>query len=167
MNDITSIVKDMRLLKQSRKLLDDLDKDRITYKDFLSECSYWGIKYLDFYRFKPMPNKPQEILEYLQRVRVNPNYEARGEFWRLPHISLYIQESVKIIGENLGNIGRLKEILNNLPLEDLQSRQMVKDILHGYKQWLLETNRLKEIIYEVEQEMEVLGEEETEEGTQS
>jgi hypothetical protein len=146
MNDTTDVIKDMTLVKQSKTLLNDLAAGRITKQEFLSECAYWGLKFLDSYRFKPLPTMPQEIIDFKNRLHANPNYEAKPEFWRIPHIAVYIQSALKIEGENLGNIGRLKEILNGLPDGDIVSRKKVKDALHEFQGWLIESKRLKHIM---------------------
>jgi hypothetical protein len=126
---------------KAKRLLNDLRNKIITYDDFLKETSYWHLEYLEEYRYRPAPTKPQEVVDFLDRVKDNPHYEAKQEFWRIPHIAFYIIQSLKIEGENRGNYSRLIEIKKNLPVGDNISKDKVQRILDEYSQFWLDINQ--------------------------
>ena len=126
-------IKDSFFPKKAKELLDKLRTKQIPMNEFLSECAYWGVQYIDQYRMKPMPTKPQEVVEYWDRVKTNANYEARPEFWRVPHIAAYVEQARKVDGENRGNRGKLRLILEGLPKEDNVSRGKVIAMIREYQ----------------------------------
>jgi len=118
---------------KAKELFSNLSAKQMNMDEFLSECSYWALQYLDQYRVKPLPTKPQEIVEFLIRVKQNATYETKPEFWRIPHIAFYVESARKVDGENRGNIGKLKMILAGFPKEDNISRSKVTTLLHEFE----------------------------------
>jgi len=108
MTDCAEVLKDLNHPAKMKQLLSDLDSKKITMQQFLSECAYWNLQYLEDYRYKPLPSKPKDVTP------------------------AYIYSATKIEGINRGNFGRLKEILKNLPEEDFISRKKVSDVMKEF-----------------------------------
>lgn len=140
-------VKDATYPQRAKELLNELRIGSISMQQFLEKCAYWGMEFVEDYRFKPLPTKPSEIVEFSGKRKEDASYEMKPEFWRVPHIYAYVEQARKIDGENRGNIGKLKMILAGLPKSDTEAREKVLRVLNEFH------NQYGEIVQEAVPQM--------------
>ena len=112
------------------KLLKD---KKITLKEYLERCAYWGVKNLDDIYFKSLPSKPLAVIEYEQLSK----YKRQNLTWEFfidnPGIMKYYEERDKIIRINKTNLWIIKTYKKYIPESDLESHEKLDKKIMDFK----------------------------------
>ena len=112
------------------KLLKD---KKITLKEYLERCAYWGVKNLDDIYFKSLPSKSLEIFEYEQLSNYKRRKLTREFFVDNPGIMRYYEERDRIIRINKTNLWRIKTYKKYIPESDLESHEKLDKRIIDFK----------------------------------
>ena len=77
-----------------------LKNKKITLKEYLERCAYWGVKSLDDIYFKSLPSKPLEIFEYEQLSPYKRHKLTQAFFVDNPGILKYYKVRDRVIRIN-------------------------------------------------------------------
>ena len=112
------------------KLLKD---KKITLKEYLERCAYWGVKNLDDIYFKSLPSKSLKIIEYEQLSKYKRQNLTWGFFIDNPGIMKYYEERDKIIRINKTSLWGLKTYKKYIPESDLESHEKLDKKIMDFK----------------------------------
>ena len=133
MVDKEIIERNLQMPTMSKALLGRLWSGEITVDKFLEESAYWGMEYLDKYKYQEFPQKPQEIIDYVNRKRYDSNCQVSSDFWRQDFVVVYIENWHKVFAENTAHRNWLKEMQRYIPEEDILNQQKIVDTLATFK----------------------------------
>ena len=110
-----------------------LKNKKITLKEYLERCAYWGVKTLDDIYFRSLPSKSLEIIEYEQL----PNYKRHQLTWEYyinnPGVMRYYEERDKIIRINKTNFWRLETYKLYIPESDIENHEKLDKKIMDFK----------------------------------
>ena len=110
-----------------------LKDKKITLKEYLERCAYWGVKNLDDIYFKSLPSKSIAVIEYEQLSK----YKRQNLTWVFfidnPGIMKYYEERDKIIRINKTNLWGLKTYKKYIPESDLESHEKLDKKIMDFK----------------------------------
>jgi len=137
-----------------RELLKKNFKGEVTRQEIHQECAYMLLQFLSSFKFIPYPEKPQDVLDYIDRKQRNPEYKASNEFWKLPHIAQYLYEHKAVRTVNCSHLFALKCIRYGLLKEDTINLKKVNDLINEYPDNYLDISHLVYIEKPVHREVE-------------
>jgi hypothetical protein len=121
--------RDMTGIEIARNLLNQLQLKTLSLEEFLLECTTWALDYLSEYHWRPMPTKPQKVIEY-EKIKAG----RKKEIYFLDNryiIEGYFDESNKTKNVNFNNYMWLCHLKDILPQEDIQKKiNEVKQTYH-------------------------------------
>ncbi len=123
------------LLKKRRSM-------KITYEEFLRECTYFMLRCgFSELKHRVLPTRPQALLDYDEKVNeakaFGRMYEAKDSFWRQKIIQSYIQQKYMVIQENASNLSWLKENFTRLEkYGDKHNAQIIRNRIQEFEEEL-------------------------------
>ena len=110
-----------------------LKNKKITLKEYLERCAYWGVKNLDDIYFRSLPSKPLGVFEYEQLSNYKRRKLTQEFFVDNPGVMRYYEEREKIIRINKTNLGRLKTYKLYIPESDIESHKKLDKAILDFK----------------------------------
>jgi len=112
-------------------------EDKITEAEFLKECTYFMLRCkFDELKPKPLPTRPEKLLNYRESKRRDRSYEVRTSFWSDYEIRDYLDQKWKIIQHNMGNKAWLQENLTRLEqYGDPVNTVKVRNRIQEFEEW--------------------------------
>lgn len=99
----TGLEKNPAVPQLGRELLRRRMNFEVTEANFDRLCAEWMMEFLNDYRKRPDPTPPEEILDYRDRKRRDPDYRLSLEFWNKPHIKSFTLQASAIVAINKSN----------------------------------------------------------------
>jgi len=110
-----------------------LKNKKITLKEYLKRCAYWGVKTLDDIYFRSLPSKSLEIIEYEQLSKYKRQNLTWGFFIDNPGIMKYYEERDRVIRINKTHLWAMETYKLYIPESDIENHKKLDKAILDFK----------------------------------
>ena len=110
-----------------------LKNKKITLKEYLERCAYWGVKNLADIYFRSLPSRPLEVISYEQLSWSKRNKLGDSYFADHPELMKYYDQKIWVLTENKTSLYKLEDIKKYLPESDIESHKKLDKAILDFK----------------------------------
>jgi len=134
-------------LKIKNKVLDKFFSGETSLEEFDMESAYMALEYLDYYKYQPFPDPPQEIIKYAKKRTQGAHTTETFNLFASPETANWYRLLGTWRANNKSNFEWLLFLQQNLKTEDEKYRvKVMLEVFDNHEEWWLFGKKFIEFI---------------------